>query len=168
MFPTSRTAGSCYDGTHNNGTFCQTDNAALSWYAQASITSTAGIQSSLYNSFDTTDVNVRYEDPPVYSGGAETDVIYQQGALDPFVAGMAWCNDAVDSRKCDQHYVRFVDSSPSRQLACHETGHAVGLTHPTEADPASTASDSRYYCMMNDASNSYLGDHNVYEINRTY
>lgn len=34
---------------------------------------------------------------PVYSGGAETDEIYQVGdlsALDPTALGVTWCNDA--------------------------------------------------------------------------
>jgi hypothetical protein len=43
-----------------------------------------------------------------YSGDAETDIIMQQGtALPASDNGFTWCNDAVTSRRCDQHYNQY-------------------------------------------------------------
>lgn len=87
---------------------------------------------------DTTALNVSFKSTCVTSGSAETDIVYQRGAHEPSrVLGRTVCNDAVSSTRCDQHDVRFDTGAPSgRNLACHETGHAVGLTHGQEADPA--------------------------------
>jgi hypothetical protein len=82
---------------------------------------------------------VYWTSSPSYSGSAETDVIYQvsTSGFSGNVIGQTWCNDAVSSTRCDQEYVRFRAAGyVDRELACHETGHAVGLTHGPDATPA--------------------------------
>ncbi len=83
--------------------------------------------------YDPTDLTAIQESTPSYTGGSETDVIFQYGYLPPEAAGMAWCDDAISSSVRDQHYAKFNTSSPSYALACHETGHTVGLTHGADA-----------------------------------
>ncbi|EFL26574.1 hypothetical protein SSOG_06288 [Streptomyces himastatinicus ATCC 53653] len=53
---------------------------------------------------------------------------------------------------------------------CHETGHAVGLSHGAQASPAVGQSDSRLGCMRNTRNADWrdLGSHNTATINATY
>jgi len=169
MFPTSHTASFCYDGTFGgSNTFCRTDNATLTTWVQSSITDASGINATLNSTYNTTDLNVVHVSSPVYSGEAETDIIYQQGSLSGTFIGYAWCNDAQGYLTCDQAYARFLSHAPGRAVACHETGHDVGLTHPTEADPRSSSSDPAYACMTNSSNSIYLGAHNTYIVNAYY
>ena len=111
-----------------------------------------------------------------YTGGSETDIIYKQGTrnVPQKLVAVTWCNDAVfnwfnPSRVCDQHYVKSRSSSMSLNTACHETGHAIGLTHPTEATPAYSANDARFGCMNNAGGfTTNLDPHQVKEIDATY
>lgn len=96
------------------------------------------------------------------------------GTLSSPYVGMYWCNDAVDNYlySCDQGYVRITTNTSyhRRALACHETGHAVGLLHGGNADPIVSSTDSRLGCMRTpfDADSYTLGPHNVAQINETY
>ncbi|WP_394278442.1 hypothetical protein [Microbacterium sp.] len=156
---------------------CQTDNGAISVYMQSSVSAylEGRIRDSLDNSYDPiSSISVSYPNTPVYSGSGETDIIYQMGALSSPYVGMYWCNDAVDSDfyACDQGYVRITTSSGyhRRSLACHETGHAVGLLHGGSADPVVSNSDPRLGCMHTpfNADRYTLGSNNVAQINATY
>lgn len=176
MYKTDNYNPDCQDGGVGD-TFCQTDNDYVTAHRQSSLSSTGNqnIYDTLIGSYDTTDLEVHFDSTPEYSGSAETDIIYQQSSSLPgSLIGIAWCNDAVGTGptalKCDQHYVRFKSSSPDRALACHETGHAVGLTHGDDADPRLSDNDSRLGCMIrpHDADNKYLLDNNTDNINSTY
>jgi hypothetical protein len=126
MFPTSNTASSCGGGGMGT-TYCQTDNATLTVFRESSIGSTGriNIAQTLNFRFDTTDLTVVFATSPTYTGSAETDIIYQRSSAVGANSGVTWCNDAVSSTQCDQHYVAFGDVNPSEGLACHETGHAA-------------------------------------------
>jgi hypothetical protein len=157
---------------------CQTDNASISVYMQSSVSTNmrSRIRDALDNSFDATaSLAVSYTTSPVYSGAGETDIIYQQGSMPAAgVIGITWCNDDVDTEiyKCDQTYIRFTTSSTyeHRALTCHETGHAVGLTHGAQAYPVTNNSSSKLGCMVTpyDVDAYTLGSNNVAEINETY
>ena len=84
--------------------------------------------------------------------------------------GFTWCDDAVSARRCDQHYVRFRFDRINAELACHETGHAVGLTHGHEAAPRESQTAAELGCMEtpNSGRRPHLGGHNKAEINATY
>lgn len=56
-------------------------------------------------------------------------------------------------------------------LACHETGHAVGLLHPDDSSPSKSKIDTRFGCMMNAPVAAYYGlgtDPNILNINSVY
>ncbi len=170
MFKTANYNPDCRDGTIGDP-FCQTDNDFLTVFRQSSLTATgrSNIASALNNEYVPTDLSVSYVSTPSYSGSAETDIIYQQRDNLPGTAdGFAWCNDAVTSTKCDQHYNAFESASPSVRLACHETGHAVGLTHGQQASPQLGNGDNSLGCMTTPVETSDLGAHNTNMINATY
>lgn len=180
MYPTSKYNPNCPDGEIGDA-FCRTDNATVTIWRQSSLSSTGktNIKSTLDNHYEGTDLNIVFQSAGdvEYSGDTETDIIYQEGAVPDPYDGMAWCNDAIsefgENRRCDQHYARFESASPSVRLACHETGHTVGLTHGSDADPDAgvTVTDhtDALRCMTTAPIEfSYLGAHNVDEINETY
>ena len=178
MYPNSFYNPPCVDGSVGD-TFCRTDNAYVTVYRQSSLSSTgkANIGLTLDNSYAGTDLSVHYAGTAgvEYSGSAETDIIYQQSTtgLSSTTIGITWCNDAVagfPSITCDQHYVRFRGSSPTRELACHETGHAVGLTHGEDAAQPVYSDDPRLGCMVTPYSGTepYLESNNVENINFVY
>lgn len=87
--------------------------------------------------------------------------------------GIAWCDDAIDSLRCDQHYVNFSDNGAVTPVrACHETGHAVGLLHGSDATPAVDDLTPELFCMQAPtaaiASNTGLGAHNTAHVNVVY
>ncbi|MEU9133065.1 hypothetical protein AB0D08_34035 [Kitasatospora sp. NPDC048540] len=174
MYPTGNYAPVCHDGSRSQGHFCQTDNATLTVYREGSLTAAqkATIKSALSEYYSPTDLSVTIQSRGVYTGSSETDIIYQAGDLPQNVVGMTWCDDAVDPWKCDQHYVRFNSSAAevgpiNKSDVCHETGHAVGLTHGNNASPAVGKNDKIVGCMTDD-DNYFLGANNRTNINATY
>jgi len=106
----------------------------------------------------------------LYSGPAETDIIYRVGRTPGNAVGTTFCNNAASERRCDQHYVTFREQ-PEQPVACHETGHSVGLLHPTEAVPRRDENNPAFFCMVNNPvfpSETFLGPHNAELINDTY
>jgi hypothetical protein len=179
MVPTDTYAPVCLAETIDTATrLCQTDNAAISVYMQSSVSTNmeSRIRDALDNSFAATaSLSVSYPSTPDYSGASETDIIYQQGTMPGSgIIGITWCNDDVDSAvyKCDQTYIRFTTSTTyeHRALTCHETGHAVGLTHGAQAYPVTSNTDPVLGCMRTpyDVDVYTLGTNNVAEINATY
>jgi hypothetical protein len=171
MYPTKQYAPTCVDGAVGD-TFCQTDNAALTVWIGPSLPGPGvgrmNVTTALISQFEPTDLDVRFLSAPVYSGQSETDVIYEVGGVPSGFDGMTWCDDAVTATKCDQHYIGFRTNTPSVAIACHETGHAVGLTHGPQAAPRLPESDPRLGCMRNPAVGDSLGVNNVENINKTY
>lgn len=165
----------CIDQGPTPGTmFCQTDNASVTVWREASlsVTGKANIATTLNNDFAPTDLVIIFASTPSYSGSAETDIIFQRRTDIPEdFAGWAWCDDAVSSTKCDQHYAAFEGDygiTPSVRAACHETGHTVGLTHGAQASPPKPDSEFDLGCMGTNLSNPGLGSHNSQQINATY
>lgn len=170
MFPTANYSPNCVDGSIGD-TFCQTDNSALTVFRQSSLSSQGkqNIKTVLDREFAPTDLSISYPSSPSYSGGAETDIIYQQrDGLSSSTAGISWCNDAVDTIRCDQHYAAFPTATPDTTVACHETGHGVGLTHGQQAYPRLSNTDTSLQCMKSPTNTSDLGTHNTAEIQVTY
>ncbi len=163
---------------------CQTDNASMGWWMERPIDTTSsnhdtpieyGINLAMNNSFDGTDLNTFYDSTPVTSGSGETDLMYRSNDEDfgtTSLIGIYWCDDAVNgtSWKCDQGYVNFRSTVYGRELACHETGHSVGLLHGNYAYPTLSKTDSRLHCMVSAVNpNEYLlGTMNVTNINNVY
>jgi hypothetical protein len=175
MYKTSNANWDCWDGTMSNGLFCQTDNATLTTYMQSSVSDArkTTIKNMLAAQYNTTDLNVSYPASPSYTGSAETDIIYQvsTSGFSGTTIGQTWCDDASSSTKCDQEYVRFRGTLQfDSELTCHETGHAVGLTHGAQASPAESQTASELGCMETPDSGGRtgIGAHNKSEINATY
>lgn len=170
MFPTQALPGPCYDSDVYGG-FCKTDNQTLTYFFESSILAAdEGVVTDRMNAeYGSTDLNPSYDSTPQYSGQAETDIIYQRGSLEGFI-GYAWCEDADDGNQCDQHYVRFRSNvSMTGHLACHETGHAVGLTHGIHAHPSISNTTGSLGCMVTpaDVSKTTLGANNRSQIDAT-
>ncbi len=183
MYPTQTwglgTGQTCSDGGSSvpNGTNCQTDNSTVTYwvddFAPQDISSTGDsrIWSVMFNDFDPTDLLVVEEFTPSFSGGSETDIIFQERAsqVPASADGVTWCDDAVSSTKCDQHYVIFDNDTPGTDLICHEAGHAVGLQHGDRSYPIKSNGDDDLGCLTTDPIEfSTLGSHNEGQINGTY
>ncbi len=169
IYPTS-SLGACIDGGIGDA-FCLSDNSTLTVFREASIGATGrtNIASALNNQFNPTDLTVSYDTSASYSGSAETDIIYQHGTGVPAgLSGIAWCDDAISAIRCDQHYIRFTSANPGTALSAHETGHAVGLAHPNNADPPQAPNDALFQTMVTPVFTSNLGAHNIQQINSIY
>jgi hypothetical protein len=155
---------------------CQTDNSSVTWFAYSTGTTAlsaaarSNISAILSNQFHPTDLNVSVQSPPVLSGSGETDIVYERVALPIGRLGQARCNDPNEGTyTCDQMYVQFTSDGWGANpfVACHETGHAVGLLHGANADPPTTNTDPYLGCMRepyNSAYSATLGAHNVSQI----
>ena len=173
MVPTGNYNYQCYDAQPYEGPVCQTDDASVSFGIESSVTSDIEIRRSLAWQYNPTDLTVTGQvSPPVYAGSGETDIIYTVRSTVPTGASaIYWCNDAVSTYKCDQGYVAFRSMSDAltRSTACHETGHAVGLTHGPNAYPAVSIYDPVMGCMKyGNGPTDALGNQNVQMINQTY
>jgi hypothetical protein len=171
----------CAVGTDaGNGPVCRTDNGAVSVWLQSTASGNAAARQAILDtlnlSYDKTSaLTVSYPSSPSYNSGADTDIIYQGGSIAAGAGydGYTWCSEPQTSNiyGCDQQYVKVRTSSGvDRQLACHETGHAVGLLHGDDADPYKDPSSPQLECMKNprDASHYGLGETNTYWINWMY
>lgn len=179
MYPTDNRGYVCGDSNFNEQHYCQTDNRTLTVYLRPSLDSTAqsSVRWTLNESWDTTRLNVVYHSSSTvsYSGESETDIIYfsDPSSVPGDLEGVTWCEDAVEAPppmaiRCDQHYVAF-DASASRRLACHETGHAVGLTHGEHASPRVINGDDRLACMTTAPIESdNVGPHNTRQVDDEY
>lgn len=115
-----------------------------------------------------------YDSSPVFSGGGETDIVYRSYAPafngTNFV-GFTWCDDVDtlgDGYECDQQYINFRSTSANQALACHETGHGVGLLHGRESFPVTPNDSGTLACMSDPATRYWLGTNNVNNINSIY
>lgn len=135
-----------------SGRYCRTDNSTLTYFTHSSLSSTGQtrVVSRMNNVYDPTDLTVIRHTTAKWSGSAETDIIFRQRSDIPSgFAGLAWCDDAVSSTRCDQHYAVFSSATPTSAVICHEAGHSIGLTHGANADPTYSNTSSLFGCMKN-------------------
>ena len=176
MYKTSNAGWNCWDGTMSDGLFCQTDNRTLTAFFQDSAIGNGvrgTVQGRLALLNDNSVLSVSYPSTAEYSGGSETDIIYQvsSSGFSGTTIGQTWCNDASSSTQCDQEYIRFRAAGyVDDELACHETGHAVGLTHGADAGPSESNTATELGCMETPdyGNRPTFGSHNIDEINNTY
>lgn len=183
--PTSNYGFACAQGTGpNTGSVCQTDNGSVSVWFEASISGSvnevANIKDSLNGSYDPiSNLSISYPSTKVTTGPGETDIIYQKGSMPAGsgLSGYTWCDDPVDGAtySCDQQYVRFLQGYyVYRSLACHETGHGIGLLHGPSVYPERPNDSTDLGCMRrpdtatNSGGTAGLGTYNVDSIHDTY
>lgn len=181
LTPTLRGPGTpsfqaCYKSNDGSGFPCQTDNRNVYYTAQKSLErkDRKNVIQVMKSQFSPTDLVRHYvhRRNAKYHGKGETDIIYQEGPVPDGLVGYTGCNDPVSTYRCDQQYVRIKGAGPYHRdgLVCHETGHAVGLTHGEDAYPS--VSNQRYAlrCMRDPVYdyNDILGSNNKQNINETY
>jgi hypothetical protein len=158
LVPTSNYSPTCNEGSAGSGPVCQTDNRNVYWYMDSNgqyeleSPDRQDVHDAINDNYRPTDLDFTYDSSPVFSGDAETDVIYQEGAVDNGFVGYAWCDDAVGffGHDCDQTYIRIEGAGEyTPGIACHETGHAVGLVHGENSAPRRDNQDSTLMgCMV--------------------
>lgn len=164
----------CAEGPGSN-TPCMTDTADFSWNAELGPRMSNAVLDTLYNSYDTTDLVV--EAYP--SHDSSVDVHYQMSQLPDSVFGMYQCVYKVPGStfRCNHGHIRFdpeasagLSDDELRGLACHETGHSVGLTHGAEASPVMSNGDDELRCMQTPIAQVVptLGPHNAAHIDANY
>jgi hypothetical protein len=161
LYPTANTNWSCVNGNSGGeppgpNLFCRTDNADTSYYTDSEdgthsgdIRNRLSFEVLLEREYDgKTALSMRFQPDPKFTGSGETDIIFQQGPMQSGVLGITWCNDAVEgTNECDQQYARFASHTPDTYTICHETGHAVGLTHGAQANPVQANNTGVFFCM---------------------
>jgi hypothetical protein len=149
MYPTSNFNAYCDDFAAGEGHSCRTDPPTLTYFYQSTMEQADKDNTrDALDYYEATVLDPTYQNPPVYEGDKETDIIYHEGEVEGAYDGISWCNNAVTWEVCDQHYVRFqTGQTPSDGLACHETGHAVGFRHGVEASPRANNTHSLLGCM---------------------
>lgn len=176
----------CAGANAPNDIVCQTDNAALWWYADSNdpgeleANDVDALEDILADEYAPTILTIHYDSTPVFSGSGETDLILQEAeAALPLpgqgILGVTWCNDAVSSElwECDQTYIRIASPDGYRihggSVTCHEIGHAVGLVHGNNASPWVDPGAARLGCMVNeDEFPNDLGAASTHQINLVY
>ncbi|MEU6244569.1 hypothetical protein [Streptomyces sp. NPDC047024] len=174
IVPTANYYVGCLDGT--NGTICQTDNDYLTYYMDSGGSNKleaddkAIVQDMLSSQYGPTHLSIHYDSSPSWSGSAETDIYYSEAAVPGNDEGFTYCNDdSPGNYKCDQQYIRIQPGYYTPGLSCHETGHAVGLTHGDLAYPRVGMQDSVMGCMKKSVDyGQTLGSNNKNNINIVY
>ncbi len=164
----------CKKGNPSGGRVCQTDNDTVTMYRQGSLSSAqkSRVADVIGAQYQPTDLELSWDGSPDYDGGAETDFVYQIGAVGgDDTVGRAWCDDPIENTiKCDQTYIRIENGYVTKKRICHETGHAVGLLHGAEAVPRLSNTDNRLGCMEkpSDGGTESLGSNNRDNVNSVY
>lgn len=163
-------------GAQEPASIKQTDNSNVSYYMDSNGAFELEqedkqiVNSMLDLRYRPTDLAFSYDSSPTFSGSGETDTIWQEGAVSGSAEGRTWCDDPVGEFRCDQHYIRIEGGgSYTLSLTCHEMGHAVGLTHGSDAAPSVSDTNSNLHCMKTPTGGtSTLGAHNRNQINAVY
>lgn len=165
-------SGNCY---YSYVRECYADSSNHNWSAEVGPRMLDAIDATLYGSYHTTDLTIPPRDP--HDGHVDIWYHFDDADLPGGVIGLASCQ-TWSGHICDHWHVIFDDeviAGDSDQelhaLACHETGHTVGLMHPEIDDDAGGGGTwaDKYKCMLSYSPSPHLlGDHNVAHINQRY
>ena len=157
MYPTQNLTVGCFSISGPSGPgFCQTDNRDLTYYMDSG-------GSNKLEADDRADVNnvmnnvyepdrplglLRLDPLVLRKRGDRHRLRGELGGMSASADGNTFCNSAATMLKCDQQYIRIRGGGHYTQgLVCHETGHAVGLTHGDDASPRKSKTDEKLGCM---------------------
>lgn len=161
-------SGDCYYSFVTN---CRMNDRFLGWDAELGPLMTTATFDTLYNSYHTTDIDVNVVGAT--NNGAEAtsaDIFYRNGSLGGDY-GLTSCQ-SWSGHVCQHNHVIYDASALAgnttvlKSLACHETGHAVGLTHPGSV--GAPDDPSIYHCMVESGWAPNVGTHNVNHINTNF
>lgn len=161
---------------------CLSDNSTFYVYKNVGANYAAAIDATLYGSWDTTDIAV-YSASQAH--GSSTDAYYYYVNLPNSLLGQVNCQSvsSSDARRCTHFHVELdqleaiaqgwgdgtsADQQRLQAIACHETGHTLGLFHVTNG------SASTYHCMRNTTTSNFgtvphtVGPHNVGHVDGFY
>jgi hypothetical protein len=129
----------------------------------------AAVEFTRVNSYETTDLTT------ALAPHEASDVYYYIDNTDRGAYGHYYClyPEAGRPRVCHHAHIWFNDSYSMTQdqrisVACHETGHSLGLRHPNDASPPAPDDPSVYQCMVVAGFPIFLGPHNTAHINSRY
>ena len=154
---------------------CMTDTLELSWNSNLGPRYSTAVLDSLYNSYDTTDLTVS----PYGVHDNSVDVFYATADLPGDAVGRYQCVYPVPNNtyRCNHGHVTFdgamgetLSDYQLKSVACHETGHSVGLTHGQDAYPVMANSNDVLACLQTPLAQVVptLGTHNTQHINANY
>ncbi len=156
LVPTANYHPACSKGGAGHGVVCQTDNSKVYYYMDShgklklESVDKSIVRNMLSDQYSPTHLQIHYDSTPRFHGKGETDIVYQEGSVGSDFDGYTWCDDPSPSPKyeCDQTVVRIRGAGYySPGLSCHETGHAVGLTHGPDASPKRSKTAPLLGCM---------------------
>lgn len=98
-----------------------------------------------------------------------SDAHFMDDNLPPGAVGEYTCSVLYGGGRCDHAHIRYdvaaaddLSDDELQSLACHETGHSVGLSHPE--DDGQPDDPNVYHCMVIDGWPRFLGSHNVWHL----
>lgn len=128
--------------------------------------------STVYAGYNSTDV----EFFPASGHLGVTDVVWRLEPIAGDVIGQYRCLTNATGWRCEHAHILFDPGAAEdladqwlRALACHETGHSIGLTHAPDGIPFYGPQSGVIRCMATPLlPDSYIGPHNVMHISANY
>lgn len=157
---------------------CYADTDAHNWDCDLGPNMLTAVVDTLYGSWDTTDLEITLNsDCGNGSHNTYVDVYYYHLNVPNGDYALTDCKDTVAGQptKCDHWHVTFDpdelvlhSAAFLKSVACHETGHTVGLWHQPYTGGSGMV-DSDWQCMRSDLNfPTNVGAHNVGHVNWWY
>lgn len=159
---------------HERARRCFADSIVHTWNGDLGPRNDRAVRATLYGSYNTSSLTITEKSGHPY----DLDVWYEVDTL-PGYYGLTSCEGGNGTHFCTHWHVTFnpdngdqLIDNELRSLACHETGHTVGLMHPEINSHGYSIADARFACMRTAGNMNpwdiYLGQHNVSHIDNFY